>query len=165
MKVFAVPLFICFVAFGLSGRVVFLKATGREVSKSLGTARHAALSAAGFVLTLAFIQSGQLGKLASLPLSVAGNAGAMEILLFCFWIASCAIAGLAAGYKRAQVLFVGAPLWAMAFYVSSFFLDDMATGHNAGTAIRVGALSALSFLAAAAYLIRKLQQQKSSKDN
>lgn len=65
MSIFIAPLIVVLVALGFSGRIVFLKGAGREVSKSLGAARYAAWSAAGFSLALAIIQSGLLDRLSS----------------------------------------------------------------------------------------------------
>lgn len=93
--------------------------------------------------------------IASWPLAVSGHEGATENLVTIFAAAALGISLLSAGYKRPMILTIGASLWALAFYLSSLFLDEMVQGHNVGTAIRVGALSALSFALAAAYLMRK----------
>ena len=97
------------------------------------------------------------GWIISWPLAVAGNEGAIQNLLICFGMSACAISFLFAGYKRPKLLFVGAIVWALTFYLSSFFLGAMISGHNAGTAIRVGAISVLSFVLSGVYLVRKTQ--------
>lgn len=63
MTIFVAPLFVLLVAIGFSARIVFLKSKHREVSRSLGSARYAAWSAAGFSLALALLQSGLLPNL------------------------------------------------------------------------------------------------------
>ena len=92
----------------------------------------------------------------SLPHVIAGHQGAVELLLVSYGIAAFGISVLGAGYKKPKVLIYGASMWAIVFYLSSLFLDELIKGHNIGTAIRVGALSVLSFALAAAYLMRKL---------
>lgn len=91
----------------------------------------------------------------SWPLAVAGHEGAVENLLTSFGVTAFALSMLAARRQRFKILCVGASLWSILFYVASLTMDQMIHGHNVGTAIRVGAVSALSFVLSAAYLIRR----------
>lgn len=87
--------------------------------------------------------------------AVAGGQGAVENLVTTFAYVAVALSGLAAGYKQPKLVTVGAPVWTVTFYFSSLILGDMIQGHNVGTLIRVGAISALAFVLALSYLHRK----------
>lgn len=93
--------------------------------------------------------------IASWPMARAGHQGAVENLLTSFAFGAIILAALAVGFRRPHLVTIGAPVWAVAFYLSSLFFGDMVQGHNVGTAIRVGALSVLAFSLAAGWLWRK----------
>jgi hypothetical protein len=103
---------------------------------------HAAL---GFLLMLGAAVIAY-GVVRAWPLAQAKHQGALEVILITFCFSAFLIAGL--GYGKRRLLLFGGIAWAVAFYLSSLFLDNLIVGNNAGTAIRVGALSALAFLLA-----------------
>ena len=88
-------------------------------------------------------------------LALTGHDGAIEMILTSFAAAACTISGLAAGFKRSGWLFVGAATWSAAVYVVSLFLVPISSQHLFGVALRVGAISALSFVSSAVYMARR----------
>ena len=100
------------------------------------------------------------GWIEVLPHVIAGHQGAVEILLVSYGIAAVGVSILGAGYKRPKLLVYGAAVWAIVFYISSLFLDELIKGHNVGTAMRVGALSVLCFVLSATYLMRVASKER-----
>lgn len=97
------------------------------------------------------------GCFSAWPLALEEHDGAIEYILKSFAAAACIISGLTAGLKRSGCLFVGAATWSAAFYVASLFLVPTNSPHLFSVALRVGAISALSFVSSAACMPRRCE--------
>lgn len=60
MSIFISPTIVLAIALAFSGRIVWLKGQGREVTRSLEAGRYAVWSAVGFSALLACFQAGVL---------------------------------------------------------------------------------------------------------
>lgn len=104
-------------------------------------------AAFGFLLLLVVAVTAWIW-VAALPLARGGSADAMGILLESFGMNAFVIAAIAVAHSKPVVLGVAGVVMGIGLYILSLTLGDLVSGENVGLAIRVGAISALSFAVA-----------------
>lgn len=85
---------------------------------------------------------------AALPLARNGSVDAMGIIIESFGMNALVTAAIAVAYSKPVILGVAGVVMGIGLYILSLTLGDLVSGENVGLAIRVGAISVLSFAVA-----------------